>query len=168
MKFRFCHAIFAAALLTSGAAFADSASGIDVSAMDRSVRPGDDFDAFASGTWRAGAVIPPDRQSVGTVEDLTLETQARIRVLLEAVARTPHKADEQLAGDLYGAFRDEAVGERAGDAVLRAELTRLAKVQDKAAMAAFMGETQSGFGRGVFVCDVWVDLKEPTRPALRV
>ena len=153
---------------TAQPAVAAKPSGVDVSAMDRTVRPGDDFDAFASGAWRARTVIPPDRQEVGSVEDLTASTRERLRLVIEAGAARPRTHDAKLIGDLYAAFMDEARVEAAGDAPLRRDLARLTAVSDKSAMAAYMGRTQGGFGRGFFFCDVWVDLKAPTRPALRL
>ena len=37
--------------------------GIDLSGMDKSVRPGDDFFAFANGSWFKSVSIPADRPS---------------------------------------------------------------------------------------------------------
>ena len=44
---------------------AGSASGIDLAAMDKSVKPGDDFFAYANGTWVKNTEIPADRSSIG-------------------------------------------------------------------------------------------------------
>lgn len=43
-----------------------SVSGIDLAGMDRAVVPGDDFFAFANGTWMKKTEIPADRSSWGT------------------------------------------------------------------------------------------------------
>src|ERR1700728_4329919 len=40
--------------------------GFDLSGMDASVRPGDDFDRYANGAWRAKTEIPADRGVVGS------------------------------------------------------------------------------------------------------
>ena len=40
-------------------------SGIDLAGLDKAVQPGDDFDEYASGTWRKTAEIPADRSSTG-------------------------------------------------------------------------------------------------------
>lgn len=50
---------------TAGTAPAELSSGIDVVGMDRSVKPGNDFEAYANGGWRRTAVIPDDRSSTG-------------------------------------------------------------------------------------------------------
>src|SRR5215472_12397667 len=44
--------------------------GLDLSAGDRSVRPGDDFFAYASGTWYGSSVIPADHSSYGPFDAL--------------------------------------------------------------------------------------------------
>src|SRR6185503_11290753 len=40
--------------------------GVDLSAMDKSVKPGDDFFNYVNGSWYKKAVIPPDRSSIGS------------------------------------------------------------------------------------------------------
>src|SRR6185295_12081352 len=40
--------------------------GVDLSAMDKSVRPGDNFFQFVNGTWLKTAKIPADRSSTGS------------------------------------------------------------------------------------------------------
>ena len=39
--------------------------GYNAAAMDSSVKPGDDFEAYANGAWRKTTEIPPDRSSTG-------------------------------------------------------------------------------------------------------
>src|SRR3954447_5725744 len=67
----------------------DSATvrGIDRAGMDTSVPPGDDFFAFANGTWVARTQIPPDRSSWGVFNVLADKSTLRTRDLLEAAAR---------------------------------------------------------------------------------
>src|SRR5690606_31316929 len=40
-------------------------SGIDLAGIDKSVQPGDDFNAYANGTWEKNTKIPNDRSSTG-------------------------------------------------------------------------------------------------------
>ena len=40
-------------------------SGIDLSSIDRSISPGDDFYSFANGRWLASASIPNEHDSYG-------------------------------------------------------------------------------------------------------
>src|SRR5262252_7835844 len=44
--------------------------GVDLAAGDHSVRPGDDFFAYANGAWYASFVIPADHASYGPFTSL--------------------------------------------------------------------------------------------------
>src|SRR5690606_31915717 len=44
---------------------APAASGSDLAGIDKSVAPGDDFNAYANGSWEKTAQIPDDRSSTG-------------------------------------------------------------------------------------------------------
>ena len=87
-------AAFAAALALAGAASAQPAAsltndhpkGIDLAGMDRAVKPGDDFFAFANGGWMARTQIPPDRSSWGTSGELVELTTARVQDLIRTAA----------------------------------------------------------------------------------
>ena len=56
-------ALLAFLLLTGTAAAAPT--GVDLSDMDKSVKPGDDFFLYGNGAWIRHAVIPPDRSYAG-------------------------------------------------------------------------------------------------------
>jgi predicted metalloendopeptidase len=83
----------ASALLVSGlsgAAFAADTKpeigsfGFDIAGMDRSVRPGDDFVAFAGGNYLKALEIPADRSNYGMFTRLTELSQTRTRGIVEA------------------------------------------------------------------------------------
>ena len=42
--------------------------GVDLTAMDHSVKPGDDFFSFVNGTWVKNTEIPPERSSIGAFQ----------------------------------------------------------------------------------------------------
>src|SRR5471030_590174 len=67
--------------------------GLDLSAMDRSVKPGDDFFQYVNGGWLKTAVIPPDRSSAGSFQDLQILSETRMSVL---VAELDAKPEAQL------------------------------------------------------------------------
>ena len=57
--------------------------GIDTAGIDRSVKPGDDFDAYANGGWRARTTIPADRASTGVFLDVFSKSEKRNAELIE-------------------------------------------------------------------------------------
>jgi putative endopeptidase len=60
--------------------------GLDLVGMDRSVAPGDDFYAYANGTWARQTGIPSDRGSFGLGDEVTDLTDRRVAALIKAAA----------------------------------------------------------------------------------
>ena len=54
--------------------------GVDLTAMDKSVKPGDDFYKFVNGKWLETAQIPPDRSYYGTVVTVFEKASGRVRI----------------------------------------------------------------------------------------
>ena len=75
--------------------------GLDVTAIDRSVDPGDDFYAFANGAWLKRTEIPADRSTWGPGEAMTEEAARRTREILEEAGRAAPAAGtvQQQAAD---------------------------------------------------------------------
>ncbi len=135
--------------------------GVDLTSADKSVKPGDDFYAFADGAWDAKAVIPPDQTSVGALRDLFDRTQPQLRTLIEAAARDPKTPVAAKVGGLYGAWMDEARLEALDAAPLKADLARIAAIPDRAALSVYMARTYGGFGKSLFGVGVIPDPKQP-------
>jgi putative endopeptidase len=170
---RLRHALLSAALLTMMAPTARAADatapvathygawGVDLSGMDRSVAPGDDFFRFANGAWFARTVIPPDESSVGAGRDVFNRTQVQLRTLIEADARGAQGPIAARVGGLYASWMDEARLERLDAAPLAPNLAAIAAATDKGAFLILMGRTQAGFGKSLFGLEVGPD---PARP----
>ena len=78
-------------------------SGIDMSDLDTSVRPGDDFYQYACGGWIKNNPLPAAYSHYGKVEKLLENNQVRIKAILEDL-QTGSFADgstEQKLADLY-------------------------------------------------------------------
>ena len=62
--------------------------GVDLTGMDKSVKPGDDFDRYVNGAWKARTEIPADQPMTGVGFDVFNRTQAQIRALIEQAPPT--------------------------------------------------------------------------------
>ena len=113
--------------------------GLDLAGMDRAVKPGDDFFAFANGTWVDKTEIPQDRSHWGIFATLAEATALKTRALLEGAAASniAGNASARRAGDFYASAMDEAGVEAAGISPLAPELTRVAALADKKALAKY-------------------------------
>ena len=63
--------------------------GFDMSGMDRSVKPGDDFFKFANGKWAERTEIPSDRTRFGNFDKLSVLSENRQHAILEDAAAAP-------------------------------------------------------------------------------
>ena len=131
-----------AAISESGpGATAPDAHGIDVAAIDHSVAPGDDFFAYANGTWLKTTEIPSDRSTYGIGPMLTELTNQRTAALIKEAAgrRAPAGSETRKIGDFYSSYMDEATVEAKGIKPLQPALDRIAGVADRQALARTLG-----------------------------
>ena len=112
--------------------------GVDVSAMDRSVDPGDDFFMYSNGAWYNATEIPPDRTSLGIFQGIAAEVAKRNEGLITdaAKANTP---EAKMVADYYAAYMDEATIESRGLEPVKAELAEIAALKDRAQLARLLG-----------------------------
>jgi putative endopeptidase len=153
------------------AAPAETAWGFDLTGMDRSVAPGDDFYSYANGDWNRRTEIPSDRVAVGALQDLRgYNANLRVRDLLEQepVRSAGLKDSTQKAVMLYRAFMDAETLRKIGDAPLHAELQRLNQIHSKEELAASMGRSFGGFGSSLFNIDLSTDDKDSKHYAVHL
>jgi putative endopeptidase len=144
--------------------------GVDLSAGDRSVKPGESFYDYVNGAWLKSAEIAPDQQMTGPALDLHNKTQAQLRSLIEDSARNPTTETAKKLGAVYASFMDEARLEQLDDAPLQRDLAAVKAISTKTEMVKHMGESVEGFGSGIFGIQVIPDLKGPKlyTPALYI
>jgi putative endopeptidase len=115
--------------------------GLDVAGMDRNVRPGDDFYAYANGKWVAKTEIPADRSSWGVFAMLAEKADKRTADLIRDTAAKKNAAgsEEQKIADYYAAYMDEAAIEGKGLHPLDNELAAIRAINDRTALARMAG-----------------------------
>jgi putative endopeptidase len=118
-------------------------SGLDIPGMDKSVAPGDDFNAYTNGGWMKATEIPPDKSSYGPGNILSDETRKKMVALIQqsASAGGPTGADAQKVGDFYASYMDETGIESQGIAPLKSQLGMIDGIQDKRGLAGMIGGT---------------------------
>ena len=120
-----------------------AAHGISLQAMDREVRPGDDFYLFCNGHWAKSTEIPADRTSISGFSQLGEHSSQQIASLIEAAihANAPVGTDTRRIADLYASYLNEAAIEAGGAGPLAAALGRIAAIKDPQTLAAALGGT---------------------------
>src|SRR5947209_2861515 len=157
MRFKIL-ALATASLLTVSIPFAAEAAkpvlgdwGYDKSAMDSSVKPGDDFWAYVNGSWDQRTQIPGDHPSVGSFITLRDGSERDVRQIAEAFANksSGDQVGRQI-GDYYSTFMDEGAIEAAGTAPLKAYLARIKAVQSRPQFAWLF--VRPGYARPMGTC----------------
>ncbi len=132
----------AAAAAAAAAATPAPISGVDLAGRDLNVKPGDDFDNFANGGWRAKTEIPADRSSTGAFYDVFLKAEKRNADLVrEAGAGNPAAgSNARRIADYYAAYMDEAGIEARGLAPVQPALAQVDKIANASDLARVIGD----------------------------
>ncbi|MGA9965091.1 MAG: M13 family metallopeptidase [Terriglobales bacterium] len=109
----------------------------DISQVDKTLDPCQDFYQYACSKWNAANPIPADQVAWGTGSGLQYWNENILREALEkAAAQTSNRTDyEQKIGDYWAACMDESGIESAGTRDLKAELERIAQMTNKSQLA---------------------------------
>ena len=171
-----------ASLALAGTAMADPAPpsaatpfyppfGIDLTAADNAVRPGEDFFDHANGGWLARTPIPADAPAITMGKLVFDRVEGRLHSLLEDAAHGVAVQPDDVKGKvgaMYAAFMDTARIEEKGAAPIRPALAAVAAAGDRSALAMIMGRSAYDFGTAPFGLGIDVDLKDPTAYAVYI
>lgn len=164
LTFATCAALTAAAVAPAIGSTLSETWGFDTSGMDRSVRPGDDFFAYANGAWARRTEIPADRSSYGVLVAAFANSEKRVAAI---IADELPKPDSRIAS-LYRAYLDEAGIEAKGLTPIEPTLRAIANAGDRNALAAVMGGLRQQDVDGLIDHYVSADPHDPKRYVVRV
>ena len=166
MKFKML-ALAAASILAIEASAAAAGApaigswGYDSTAMDSSVKPGDDFFEYVNGSWLKRTEIPADRTFAGIDSVLNDKIDSDVRAIVEDLARNPQSSGRvgQQVGDMYASWMDVDAVEKAGTAPLEPYLKKIAAVKTRGELVDLFGspEYESPISIGIYP-----DFKDPT------
>jgi putative endopeptidase len=138
--------------------------GFDLAGRDLSVKPGDDFERYANGTYLKTLKIPADQARWGAFNILRDLSDTRVHSILEDMAATAPMSpttDEGKIGAFYKAFMDEAAVNAKGATPLGPDLDAIRQAYSREALARRMGRAQAGFGGSLFDVSISVDVRTP-------
>ena len=135
--------------------------GFDATAMDRTVKPGDNFWAYANGSWARTTDFAPDRSSAGVSVKLVDQAEIDVRDIIDSLAKDPGASGmNRKIGDFYGAWMNEAAIEAAGTKPLQPYLARIDAVKTRDDLIRLFAAP--GFAAPVEV-GIEADFNDPTR-----
>jgi putative endopeptidase len=116
------------------------------SGVDPSIRPGDDFFAYANGGWLKATEIPAGRERWNARDEIDALTRQQVLKLLDDAGAEPAGSTARKVADFRAAYLNEAAIEARGIAALKPLLDSIDHLQDKAALTRLLG---SGLGADV-------------------
>jgi putative endopeptidase len=145
--------------------------GIDLSLMDKTVKPNDNFFNFVNGTWVKNTEIPADKTRWGSFDELRQKTDMDALAILNEASQNPvykSNTDQGKAVNLYKSIMDTVARNKAGIAPLKPYLDKINKVQNVADLQKLMIEMASKGGIGFFGVGVGTDAKNSNRNVVNV
>jgi putative endopeptidase len=141
--------------------------GIDLTAMDTAVKPGDDFYRYVNGAWVSTFTMPADKARYGVFDALRDKSEVDVRSLLDELAATPAAAGsvQQKVADLYRSWMDEAAIEARGIDPLKPDLDAIAAARTKTDVVRLMGNIDYAGPVGLYISP---DPADPTRYVVNV
>jgi len=143
--------------------------GIVLSNCDTTVLAGEDFFKYVNGGWLSRTVIPADRGSWGSFNELQERNNRVVREALTKAAgsqRYPEGTDQRKAADFYSIGMDSLRAEVAGIAPLKPILNRIESITDKNDLQNFLAEDDFMAGDAFFSFRVFPDSKNSQKMAV--
>lgn len=147
----------------------DKSVGIELTYMDTTVRPQDDFYRFVNGRWMDVTTIPPDKGSWGSFYEIYENNN---KVLLEVLSEAAQNAiyiegsDQRKAADFFSIGMDSLLAERWGVSVLSHAFEQIGKITSISSLQDYLVAQELEGGGAFFGLSIFSDLKNAERAAV--
>ena len=138
--------------------------GVDLGVRDLKVKPGDDFNRYASGQWLDSYQLKDYETNYGSFNALRDEAEAQVHAIIEELQQRKDLAlgsEAQKVRDYYASYMDRAARDAAGIAPLKPVLDRIAAIDTKAELVAAFGNTDLDGTTAPVRFGVSLDRKDP-------
>lgn len=140
--------------------------GINLSYMDTTTKPSDDFFQFVNGGWIAKNEIPGDLGAYGSFTELREENQkVLLEILTKAAENEQYKegSDQRKAADFYSVGMDSLLAEKVGVAAIQSYLDQIENLQNKKDIQEYLEQDIMRGGNAFFNLAIFPDLKKSDR-----
>src|SRR6218665_897209 len=136
-------------------------SSIDLSYMDKTVRPQDDFFQFANGTWCKENPVPNSESRWGSFNELDKRNKTVIKGLLADAQKDNgvKGSDNQLVGDYYSSYTNMEKRNELGTKPIAGKLIKIDAIKSKDDLIKTLAELHKYGVNALFGFGVGQDLK---------
>lgn len=136
--------------------------GIDLSAMDTSVRPQDDFYNYVNGGWAKTAQIPSDKPTWGAFHILRENTDENCLLILDNLLKEnyPKGTEGQKIKDLYESFINWKQRNEAGLKPIQANLSEIDAIKTLSDLQNYLEKATKQGENPICAWGVYADMKD--------
>ena len=112
---------------------------VDVTGIDSSIKPGDNFFRYVNGRWYDTVKIADDQTGVGSYMFLNIPQKQLLQNILDSVSKAQHTAGsiDQKVGDFYASGMDTVTVNQRGYEPIKPILTRIDAISDVPSLIKF-------------------------------
>ncbi|WP_028663668.1 M13 family metallopeptidase [Runella zeae] len=139
--------------------------GLDLSGMDLSVSPREDFFLYANGGWLKKAEIPASETAWGSFNILRNNNTKNLKGILEeaATSKAPAGSVKQRVGDLFASGMDTVAIEKRGYEPIKPILAEIDKIKDYKGLLRYSATHPLEGGSTFIGAGVGQDAKDPDK-----
>ena len=132
-------------------------TGLDFGHRDQSVRPQDDLYRHFNGAWLKAAQIPADRASDGAFITLRIQSEARVREIVETAAGSDEATK---LSNIYASFMDATAVDAKGAAPIASELSKVDSIHTLNEFITTLAQLEAHGVHGIFGTFIYADMKD--------
>jgi putative endopeptidase len=134
-----------------------SAAGLDFSHQDQTVRAQDDLYRHFNGGWLKTAVIPADRATDGAFMALRVQSEARVREIIEGATGSDEATK---IANIYKSFMDVDAVNAKGGSPIAAELALVDSISTITDFISTFSKLEARGTAGIFGTFIYADMKD--------
>ena len=138
---------------------------LDVSYLDKSIRPQDDFFLYANGTWVKNNPVPPSESRWGSFNELEKSNQKKLTDILEKAknGKPAEGSNEALLGNYYAAYMDTKSREKASWNPIKEDIAKITAISGTKELPGIIAWQHSYGINSLFGFGIDQDLKDIDR-----
>ena len=138
--------------------------GVDLTARNEAVKPGDDFFMYASGTWYDNYEMPADKTRYGAFSGLAERSEGDVKAIIEEIAaRKDLNTEEKLVADFYNAYMDTETLNKLGVAPIKPLLSEISDIASTDDLAEMFGKSWLTGNKAPFGGGMWFNRLDPNK-----
>jgi putative endopeptidase len=133
----------------------------EITGIDSSIKPGDNFFMYVNRKWYDTAQIPPSQAGVGAYMFMNYPQRLRLQGILDSISKANNTAGsiEQKIGDFYASGMDTITINQLGYNPIKPILARIDSISDIASLMKFVADEAKVYNNSVLAFGVGPDNK---------